>query len=394
MSSKAFLIFIAAGASAQLCSNECTSGSAFISNCDDGGPGSEYALCDYGTDCDHCGPRYTFNRCDNANVRLGLCSSCPVSFTTDISGSDETYYQTIASTRLCGTGVVGAARRMNVYQRYSSSSPDDYTNYYIFFSSITGRWTRAFSSDTPPSSFNAGPTVSLTHTLPGFWTWCPAGADSTLICTNAPAPTAAPTAAPTSLTGCNSSWTDATAICYLQYYQDLRTAFCTDAADITTCTLDEARCHYVQSGSNEGRQYLCPPPSPSPPPPPPAPSPPPPSGYNSSSGILCDTSCVVSWNPNITNNGRCDDGGSGATHFACDIGTDCDDCGPRSYTDVQDFGEGDAGTAVAFAGKNDCSVLLLSPTYTLFLRILGRCWMVHSFGDISVYMLHHRCSQD
>ena len=29
------------------------------------------------------------------------------------------------------------------------------------------------------------------------------------------------------------------------------------------------------------------------------------------------------------NNGQCEDGGAGAVNATCDLGTDCDDCGPR-----------------------------------------------------------------
>ncbi|MBX3248350.1 MAG: hypothetical protein KF901_14315 [Myxococcales bacterium] len=37
------------------CTNTCTY--AFDGDCDDGGPGADYSLCEYGTDCDDCGPR-------------------------------------------------------------------------------------------------------------------------------------------------------------------------------------------------------------------------------------------------------------------------------------------------------------------------------------------------
>ena len=40
---------------AELCSNTCEVGYSFT--CDDGGPGAEYDKCEYGTDCDSCGPR-------------------------------------------------------------------------------------------------------------------------------------------------------------------------------------------------------------------------------------------------------------------------------------------------------------------------------------------------
>ena len=72
-------------------------------------------------------------------------------------------------------------------------------------------------------------------------------------------------------------WTDETARCYLGHHADLMPVFCTDSANIATCDLAQARCHYVTYGRAEGREYRCPacispPPSPSLPPqaPPPA----------------------------------------------------------------------------------------------------------------------------
>ena len=47
-------------AAAAQCTNDCGlawDGLARDGNCDDGGPGSEYSYCDFGTDCADCGPR-------------------------------------------------------------------------------------------------------------------------------------------------------------------------------------------------------------------------------------------------------------------------------------------------------------------------------------------------
>jgi hypothetical protein len=38
---------------------------------------------------------------------------------------------------------------------------------------------------------------------------------------------------------------------------------------------------------------------------------------------LCENTCTYS------NDGQCDDGGPGADYSICDLGTDCNDCGPR-----------------------------------------------------------------
>ena len=59
-----------------------------------------------------------------------------------------------------------------------------------------------------------------------------------------------------------------------------------------------------------------PPPSPPPPAPPPSPSPP---------GILCSNDCI-----GRASNGLCEDGKEGSTSSECDVGSDCDDCGPRT----------------------------------------------------------------
>ena len=61
-------------------------------------------------------------------------------------------------------------------------------------------------------------------------------------------------------------------------------------------------------------------PSPSPP------SPPPP--------MLCENTCTSPFGnggPEHVGNGLCQDGHAGAIGAQCDLGTDCDDCGPREY---------------------------------------------------------------
>ena len=94
-----------------------------------------------------------------------------------------------------------------------------------------------------------------------------------------------------------------------------------------------------------------PPPPPSPPPPrPPMPSPPPPSSNPSHPppppplppppspdppmmppGCLCSNDCVDPRRSNdlsiYASDGTCDDGGEGAAYSACELGTDCEDCG-------------------------------------------------------------------
>jgi hypothetical protein len=67
-----------------LCFNSCGEGNAWVGDgdCDDGGPGSDYALCTYGNDCTDCGPRppqggsvppptLCFNSCGEGNAWVG-----------------------------------------------------------------------------------------------------------------------------------------------------------------------------------------------------------------------------------------------------------------------------------------------------------------------------------
>jgi hypothetical protein len=54
------LVIVVAFGRAQLCSNNCGSSTFNVTDdgdCDDGGPGSAYDTCPYGTDCADCGPQ-------------------------------------------------------------------------------------------------------------------------------------------------------------------------------------------------------------------------------------------------------------------------------------------------------------------------------------------------
>lgn len=54
---------LGATASAQ-CNDDCAT--AFDGECDDGGPGSLYDICDLGSDCGDCGPRFCDDSCATA----------------------------------------------------------------------------------------------------------------------------------------------------------------------------------------------------------------------------------------------------------------------------------------------------------------------------------------
>lgn len=90
----------------------------------------------------------------------------------------------------------------------------------------------------------------------------------------------------------------------------------------------------TNSGKVYGGFQLCqytppsaPPPSPLPPPPRAPPSPPPPSVPPPPPFApgMCSDEC-----PNLSSNGRCNDGGPGSVDALCGIGTDCADCGHRA----------------------------------------------------------------
>lgn len=52
------------------CTNTCSF--KFDGECDDGGPGSDFALCSFGTDCGDCGDRSD----DSAGVGAGCTNTC------------------------------------------------------------------------------------------------------------------------------------------------------------------------------------------------------------------------------------------------------------------------------------------------------------------------------
>jgi hypothetical protein len=52
-----------------------------------------------------------------------------------------------------------------------------------------------------------------------------------------------------------------------------------------------------------------------------------PAACSEPSAPLCADSCYSAAD------GRCDDGGSGASRYICNYGTDCTDCGPRPASD-------------------------------------------------------------
>ena len=50
--------------------------------------------------------------------------------------------------------------------------------------------------------------------------------------------------------------------------------------------------------------------------------------------VLCDNTCLNSYGTGgqqFINNRHCQDGHAGADGAQCNLGTDCDDCGPREY---------------------------------------------------------------
>ena len=74
-----------------------------------------------------------------------------------------------------------------------------------------------------------------------------------------------PTSPPAHPPGCGVDWSDAETWCYLDRYQDLQTAYCSNYT-YANCVLHLAQCHWLNHGEDENRSSGCSPPS-SPPPP-------------------------------------------------------------------------------------------------------------------------------
>jgi hypothetical protein len=85
-------------------------------------------------------------------------------------------------------------------------------------------------------------------------------------------------------------------------------------------------------------------------PPPPVPSPPPPSRPPLSPGgsALCGNACSYAFDND------CDDGGSGSEYSMCELGTDCDDCAARGVGSISSNPGGTCTNACSYASDGDC----------------------------------------
>ena len=73
------IIVLSSNANAQvMCEDFC--GSAYDGECDDGGPGSLYDICPYGSDCGDCGPRYVATPMPPHPEPLACENYCPHAF--------------------------------------------------------------------------------------------------------------------------------------------------------------------------------------------------------------------------------------------------------------------------------------------------------------------------
>lgn len=66
-----FAITFASCAKEEICENSCVT--SHDGDCDDGGEGAEYSICDCGTDCGDCGTRWALGH----NARGRHCSGDP-----------------------------------------------------------------------------------------------------------------------------------------------------------------------------------------------------------------------------------------------------------------------------------------------------------------------------
>ena len=160
------------------CTNTCTDASDGA--CDDGGPGAEFSICGFGTDCVDCGPRSTLALCP-------FCGTCDSQMT--ITGSTYTYKKTdqyyICDACFLAGGVGG--RQMYIYQGWSSSTT--VTNSYLWFDCSGGGWKRSIASSSCGGGqfacINPGQYGTVVDTFTGF-TSCPGSGASCSLHSHSP----------------------------------------------------------------------------------------------------------------------------------------------------------------------------------------------------------------
>jgi len=127
------------GGGGSLCSNSC--GTAYDGECDDGGPGADYSVCDCGTDCYDCGTRSSSD-CGGSGGSTQImvwtdadwgCGAIAVYVDGSYAGSVSSYY---SSTPSCGSsGCVTVSVTPGSHSMSASCSSFDWPASYYSVSS-------------------------------------------------------------------------------------------------------------------------------------------------------------------------------------------------------------------------------------------------------------------
>jgi len=337
------------------CSNVCNS--AFNGQCDDGGPGAEYAMCSYGSDCRDCGERAIMPPPPSPSPPLSCNTPC---------GDDGMTCGLLQETRTCSQlNEMGCSCNGCCSSSLSSVTAENANNDYSYEAGTEPSETAVDDQEVDndvngtlcaKSLWNAYTSVINGPTYAAFmsvaWDTCDnwdnrrrSLLDGRLLSDEPSGEVASPAA------GRELSEYTGTA-CEVQFMRNqAREAFTellaayffddNDPADSMNINSNQAifegvatvmdwyrdclnNCYQRPDGS-VGPPGSPPPPSPSPSPPPrPRPPPPPPSP---SPPPLAASDCTETCR--YASDGDCDDGGPGAEYTLCSLGTDCTDCGTR-----------------------------------------------------------------
>ena len=70
---------------------------------------------------------------------------------------------------------------------------------------------------------------------------------------------------------------------------------------------------------------------------------------------ICENLCLTEEGFEMHNDGSCDDGGPQADYNVCALGSDCNDCGPRSHSDENCIdGQDNDGDGLIDCDDSDC----------------------------------------
>ena len=188
-----------------ICTNTCN---YYTGTCDDGGPGAEYNVCAYGSDCVDCGPRPQ-SRLTLCSSGCGACTYGPVTLTsggTPNQWANEYYYMTIQYYTCSACSGVASGGQMHVYQAFDVNGYA--MNGYLWFDCSNGRWTRsvvpAGNSACPDRFACTGPYPTGTTLEDIPWRSCPTtGAQA--CSASSPPPRASPPPLPSAMGLCTNT---------------------------------------------------------------------------------------------------------------------------------------------------------------------------------------------